>query len=116
MVLFSLVAILFMGLAWPLMRRWVKPNYLYGLRVPATLADEFVWYEANAKTGRDLFSLGLVELLFALLPMIDRDLSVGTYALGNSIFMGVGVVGLAIIGALRANRLLHERRTELKAR
>jgi len=32
------------------------------------------------------------------------------YALGNAIFMGAGVVSMAIIGWLRANRLLKERR------
>ena len=72
MIVFSSMALLLMGLSLPLMFRRVKPNYFYGLRVPATFADEFVWYEANARSGRDLFTLGLVELVFALVPVITR--------------------------------------------
>jgi uncharacterized membrane protein len=110
MIVFSATALLLMGLSLPLVLRRVKPNYLYGLRVPATFADEFVWYEANARSGRDLFALGLVELIFALVPVIDPTMPLIVYALGNAIFLGAGVVGMAIIGWLRANRLLKERR------
>src|SRR5438094_5150660 len=115
MVLFALVAILLMGVAMPLMLRWVKPNYLYGLRVPATLSDESVWYEANARSARDLFALGFCELLFALVPMIDPTMSLEVYALGNALFVGATAVGISIIGWLRANRLLQQRRGEFKS-
>jgi hypothetical protein len=35
---------LFVALGIPLMRRRVPPNGAYGLRVPATCADEQAWY------------------------------------------------------------------------
>ena len=36
----------------PLALRKVRPNVVYGFRTRATLADEGVWYEANAYFGR----------------------------------------------------------------
>lgn len=36
------------------------PNRWYGLRLPATFADEQVWYDANAVGGRDMMLLGAV--------------------------------------------------------
>jgi uncharacterized membrane protein len=45
--------------------RRVRPNRWYGLRIRATLADEHVWYEANAATGRDLILPGSVLPLAA---------------------------------------------------
>ena len=64
--LFVAVGLLFIGLAIPLIRRRVKPNQMYGLRVPATFANEWVWYEANAASGRDLLYGGLCQLAAAL--------------------------------------------------
>jgi uncharacterized membrane protein len=110
MVVFSSTALLLIGLSVPLILRRVKPNYLYGLRVPSTFADEFVWYEANARSGRDLFALGFVGLVLALSPIVDREMPLIVYAVGNGIVVGAGAIGITIIGWLRANRLLKERR------
>lgn len=54
------------GLAVPLMLRWVKPNCWYGFRTRKTLSNERVWYEANAYTGRLLLGLGIFEILAAI--------------------------------------------------
>jgi uncharacterized membrane protein len=45
---------LFVGLSIPLILRKVPRNVVYGFRICATLADDFVWYEANAYFGRGL--------------------------------------------------------------
>lgn len=60
---FVLVGALFIGLAVPLILRRMPPNSFDGLRVSATVADEWVWYEANARSGWDLLWLG-VELVW----------------------------------------------------
>jgi len=49
----------------PIASRPVRPNRWYGLRIRGTPADEPVWYEANAATGRDLILPGSVLLLAA---------------------------------------------------
>jgi hypothetical protein len=93
----------------PLMLRRVRPNPLYGLRLPATFADEWVWYEANALTGRDLLLHGM--LLFAVavaLPLSGVDETASVLA-----WSGIAVLGMIVItvvGWRRANALLRQRR------
>lgn len=41
-------------LAIPLWLRRIPPNRFYGVRTRATLTDEALWYEVNARSGRDL--------------------------------------------------------------
>src|SRR5262249_43263726 len=97
----------------PLIRRRVKPNALYGLRVPATFADEWVWYEANARSGRDLLALGVVSMSMALfiaiaIPVLGFNILA---YLAWAVVLLVGAIGTGILGWLRANRLLKERRS-----
>ena len=57
--LFVFIGFVFIGAAIPLLRRRVPPNAMYGLRVHATMANEAVWYEANARSARDLLWVGV---------------------------------------------------------
>lgn len=43
----------------PLWLRRVPPNRAFGARFPATLADPRIWYEINARAGRDLAVAGI---------------------------------------------------------
>ena len=108
-LIFVLVGALFIALALPLMNRRVKPNRLYGVRVRATFADEAVWYEANARSGRDMLLLGVLICLLAVgLPFVNGI----SPELAIWILIGVtffGVVVTAAVGISRANRLLRER-------
>jgi uncharacterized membrane protein len=106
--LFTVVGLLFVGLAIPLIKRRIKPNGLYGLRIPATFADEWVWYEANARTGRDMLSIGLIQIAAALLFLPLPDLA---YAATNGLLTLGGAITMCIAGIRRANRLLEERRS-----
>lgn len=110
MVLFTAAGLLLAGLSLPLIRRRVKPNALYGLRVPATLADESVWYEANARSGRDLLSVGLVLLMLTLLLPLVPGVTEETYTFGLAGILILGVLSSCILGWRRANRLFAERR------
>ncbi len=109
LLLFVVVGLLVAGLALPLQRRRVKPNALYGLRVHATYADESVWYDANAATGRDMVGVGLLtsalSIVLVFVPGVDEELHA-------FIMAGVLVVGLLVmagVGIARANRMLRER-------
>jgi len=96
------------GIAIPLIRRRVPPNALYGLRVPATFADDEVWYDANALFGRDLLWLG--SLLIAIIITI---FALGLGVLAYLVWAGVlfaGAIGTGIVGWLRANRMLNDKR------
>jgi uncharacterized membrane protein len=93
----------------PLMLRRVRPNPLYGLRLPATFADEWVWYEANARTGRDLLLHGM--LLFAVAVALPLS-GVGETAsvLAWSGIAVLGMIVITVVGWRRANALLRQRR------
>ncbi len=66
MFLFVTVGLLIVGLSVPLMRRRVKPNYLYGFRTPKTMSSEQVWYEANAYAGRMSLRAGTIFIAAAI--------------------------------------------------
>lgn len=90
--------------------RRVRPNRWYGLRVPATFADEQVWYDANAVAGRDMMALGAVVIAVALAVPWLTGLPEGAYAAVCAGILAVGPLFLAIRGWRVANRLLRERR------
>ena len=72
----------------PLIFRWIPRNYVYGFRVAATLANDSIWYDANALLGRHMFLLGVVMVLLELaLPLTMR----------NQVLATVGIVGVAAI-------------------
>jgi uncharacterized membrane protein len=109
---FLAVGLLFVGISLPLIRRRVPPNQIYGLRVPATFADEWVWYEANARSGRDFFALGIVVMVVAVvLPFVVR-IGESAYTLAMAGVLLVGTLASAVRGWRTANRLLEERRRD----
>ena len=100
----------------PLAYRRVPRNRWYGLRIPATFADEHVWYEANAVTGRDLIVVGIVLLLLALLlPRVSSG-STPAYAAIFAIVLALGSAVAILRGWRLANRLLRERGSASKPR
>ena len=105
--LFVAVGLLFIGLAIPLIRRRIKPNKTYGLRLPATFADEWVWYEANARTGRDLIYGGLCQLTAAVLLLPVPFIA---YVLINAAVILASTLWMVVAGTSRAERLLKQRR------
>lgn len=109
-LMFVGVGILLAGLAVPLVRRRVPPNPIYGLRVPATFADEGVWYDANQRSGHDLLALGVALAGLALALPAVPGLSVGAFGLIMAGLALTGAITLAVVGAVRANRMLRERR------
>jgi uncharacterized membrane protein len=109
-LLFAAVGALFAGLGIPLIQRRVKPNSLYGLRVAATFADDRVWFDANAHSGRDLALLGGLQMLLALLLPLVPSVNEMTYVLINVVAMLIGTLVTCVIGWTRANRMLSERR------
>jgi len=89
----------------PLIFRWIPRNRFYGFRVPATLADDKIWYEANALSGRHLFVLGVAMVLLEF--VLPRGLRNQTLAIG-------GTLGLVVIMAAdwrTANRWRRELET-----
>jgi uncharacterized membrane protein len=68
--LWMIAGIALMGAGYPLMMRHVPPNRWYGFRLPKTLRDPYIWYEANHVAGRDLLLAGLAVLLAAIFTLL----------------------------------------------
>jgi uncharacterized membrane protein len=66
---------LFVLLSIPLILRRVPRNVVYGFRTCATLADDFVWYEANAYFGRGLVFSSLISAAAVLMLYGVRGVS-----------------------------------------
>ena len=105
------VGLLLVLIAIPMLLRRVPPNAFYGLRVPATYADVWVWYEANALAGRDMVALGVLLTVLALvLPAFG--LKGETLPLVWSAVAAVGSLVMTLVAWRRANRLLRERKAQ----
>ncbi len=109
-LVFAAIGVLLVALGLPLSRQRVRRNHWYGLRVPSTLADEEVWYAANAATGRELSMLGAAIIVVSLVlgPNLVASEDVSAAILGA--LAGAGAVCVSLIGWLRANRMLRTKR------
>jgi len=96
LILYIVIGLLSAAIAVPLIRGKVKPNALYGFRVPQTLSDPEVWHAVNAHFGRRLLVTGMATTLAALLLYRPPGLDVDSYAWALLtvfvLFFGVGVV------------------------
>ena len=94
----------------PLWLRRVPRNALYGVRFASTLSDDRIWYEINARCGRDLVGIGagyLVLLAFAFL--FGRSLSMPLRLLGPTVVFVVALMINTILLSRASTRLLAAR-------
>jgi SdpI/YfhL protein family len=96
--------VLFIALAVPLMRRAVPPNGWYGFRVTATLSDEALWYEVNARASGWLLATGIALVLGALAGRHLFALNDNVYVLVNLAILLGGVLVHVIAGFRIINR------------
>jgi uncharacterized membrane protein len=103
-IAFPLIGLSSLLLGWPLARRRVPPNRWYGVRLPATLSNPAVWYEANAVCGDDLVRLGLVLLVISLgLSFVSGLPELGYIAICMAVFV-VGSIRATVRGIRVAKR------------
>lgn len=88
----------------PLIRRRIPPNHWYGLRLPRTLSDPEVWYEANAYAARRFFAVGVIFLIYAVVGYASA-LEMVDYALGSLAVVLIGLT-IALMQSLRHLRKL----------
>jgi hypothetical protein len=82
------------GISIPLILRKIPPNPIYGFRVPRTLNNPAIWYDANAYAGVRMLVFGLVLIVAAVGLYAVPGLGVDTYAWS---VLAVVVVGLAVV-------------------
>lgn len=78
----------------PLILGKIKPNYLYGFRVPATLGNPDLWYPVNKYAAKRLLITGLVMIAAAIGFYFWPGISVDAYAYA---YLGVFVVAFSIV-------------------
>ena len=82
----------------------VGPNRFYGVRTPATLGDEAVWYAVNRAAGRDLVFAGGAGLLLSLL-LPELGVSGAAYTAVMALALAGGALLVAILALARVRRL-----------
>jgi len=105
MIRFAAIGVLLVGLSIPLIRRCVKRNRWYGFRTSRTLADDRIWYEANAYAGRLLLKLGIV---FTVASIVLCFVLGANFVLYNATcgFVMLGGLAITLFLALRHLRSL----------
>lgn len=71
LITFFLTGIVFSGLAIPLIRKKVKINSWYGIRIPQTMDNEKVWYQVNEIMGKYIFVFGMLISILSLYFMLN---------------------------------------------
>ncbi len=106
MIMFVGSGLLVVGLSVPMILRRVKPNLWYGFRTAKTLADEEVWYAANAYSGRLLLVMGVIWVAVAVtlryVPGIGTDLVSYSVVCGVILMVGLLVVVVLSLWYLRS--------------
>jgi uncharacterized membrane protein len=78
----------------PLIYGKIKPNSLYGFRIPATLEDPELWYPVNQFAAKRLLIVGLVMIAAAIGLYFWSGISVDAYAYA---FLGIFLAAFTIV-------------------
>ena len=107
LIVFFITGLIFSALSVPLIRRKVKMNSWYGIRVPQAMQSENVWYELNAIMGRYLFAFGLLTSILSLnfmLHPLEHEYQMVYFLLGIIILGTVLFVKLSFSTAAKLNK------------
>ena len=75
LLIFVALGLFQVGIAVPLALRRVKRNYIYGVRLPKTLSDDAIWYDANEYGGWQLLWSGAASVLLTIAAYFAPELS-----------------------------------------
>lgn len=62
-----IMGILAMAFSWPLIKRKVKMNSFYGVRIAAAFRSDRQWYDINEYGGRLFYRLGILIIITGLI-------------------------------------------------
>lgn len=69
-ILAFVLGIVYIALGYPLYRRLVAPNNLYGFRIRRTTQNPSVWYPVNERSGKHLVIIGLLLIVLGAISLI----------------------------------------------
>jgi len=90
----GIIALVSIGLSWPLVKRKIKRNQIYGIRIPEAVKSEERWLEINAYGGWLLMRWGIVLAITAGigLALPRKDWIIYAFSSLVIILGGLGVV------------------------
>ncbi|MEN8193816.1 MAG: SdpI family protein [Bacteroidota bacterium] len=97
LLIYFLVGLLFIFISLPLIKRKIKINHWYGIRLPQTMKDERIWYEVNARSGKHLLILGIIICLLSILFYLGDFFTLIVTTVLFTIIVLVGVIIIAIM-------------------
>ena len=105
------MGVLLIGISIPLSLRRVKPNIFSGVRLPAAMADESVWYDINALGGRHMAIIGAVYLVLLTVALfVVKAWPVDVRVLVPVGFIVVALIVDCIVLWIVSNGMLEKRR------
>ena len=94
----------------PMWLRRVPPNALYGVRLASTLSDDRIWYEINARCGRNLVGIGTGYLGLLILALaFGHSWSIALRLLAPTTLLVVALIVNTIQLSRASTRLLAAR-------
>lgn len=99
------VGFLFVGISLPLIKRKVKPNNWYGVRLPQTMNNEKIWYEVNEISGRHLCIFGLAICLLTIILYFSQFFSFNLSFGIMTLLILAGTISIVILAMRVTNKL-----------
>lgn len=103
-MLFVTGGILLILSALPLLWKRVKPNPLYGFRIPQTVSNERIWYKANSYAAKGMILSGIVTIIVALALRLT-DLSPEAYQWSCTVILIGGLVLTTFVSIIYVKRI-----------
>jgi len=105
LLIYIFVGILCIAISIPLIKRKIKINNWYGVRLPQTMKNEEIWYEVNEKSGKNLFAFGIIIIFFSILFYIGNFFSSIVSLVIMTVFIYIGIIIIVIKASSFANKL-----------
>ena len=107
-ILYTVFSLLLAGLSVPMIRKKVKPNCIYGFRIPLTMNNPEIWYPVNRCAGWWLSGLAILLLCAALLLPLIPGMTVDAYAIVIALITFSGTLLTVLIGWKYARQLARD--------
>ena len=91
-----LIGILYIIIGVPLLFEKVKPNWLYGFRLPKTLSNDEIWYKSNKYVGREFIVAGIVVVFGSLFLLVFKS----SFSIIEITWMGASLLTIPLIVVL----------------
>ena len=105
LLIYIFMGVLFIAISIPLIKRKVKINNWYGVRLPQTMKNEEIWYEVNEKSGKHLFAFSTIIIFFSILFYIGNFFSSIVSFIIMTVLIYIGIIVIVIKASSFANKL-----------